>query len=121
MYPSIIQGVSVVPHFSFGCFLEHFGTEILWARFRAIQDVVVRNQVEDRCPFSLNVDTRHGCNVKAPDRAVALDVLTLITLPLLVGVAAAEGRIVYLDVAVVYALLSFLGVVALARYYDRGV
>jgi len=57
----------------------------------------------------------------APDRAVALDVLTLITLPLLVGVAAAEGRLVYLDVAVVYALLSFLGVVALARYYDRGV
>jgi multicomponent Na+:H+ antiporter subunit F len=57
----------------------------------------------------------------APNRAVALDVLTLITMPLMVAVAATSGRTIYLDVALVYAVLAFLGVVALARYYDRGI
>jgi len=56
----------------------------------------------------------------AADRAVALDVLTLIFTPAMVGYAVLSGRAVYLDVALVYALLSFLGVVALARYLDRG-
>ena len=56
----------------------------------------------------------------APNRAVALDVMTLITTPLMVGVAMASGRAIYLDVALVYAVLAFLGVVALARYYERG-
>ena len=57
----------------------------------------------------------------APNRAVALDVLTLITMPLLVGLAVMADRVIYLDVALVYAVLAFLGVVALARYYDRGI
>ena len=56
----------------------------------------------------------------AADRAVALDVLTLIVTPIMVGYAVLAGRSVYLDVALVYALLSFLGVIALARYLDRG-
>lgn len=56
----------------------------------------------------------------AADRAVALDVLTLVFTPVMVGYAVISGRAVYLDVALVYALLSFLGVIALARYLDRG-
>lgn len=56
----------------------------------------------------------------AADRAVALDVLTLVFTPVMVGYAVISGRSVYLDVALVYALLSFLGVIALARYLDRG-
>ena len=56
----------------------------------------------------------------AADRAVALDALTLIITPAMVGFAVFAGRAVYLDVALVYALLSFLGVIALARYLDRG-
>ena len=56
----------------------------------------------------------------AADRAVALDVLTLVVTPIMVGYAVLSGRSVYLDVALVYALLSFLGVIALARYLDRG-
>ena len=56
-----------------------------------------------------------------PSRAVALDVLTLITIPLLVGAAVMTGRAIYLDVALVYGLLSFLGVVSLARYFEKGV
>ena len=56
----------------------------------------------------------------AADRAVALDVLTLIVTPAMVAFAVVSGRGIYLDVALVYALLSFLGVIALARYLDRG-
>lgn len=54
------------------------------------------------------------------DRVVAFDTLTLMTVTLIVIVALAEGRGIYLDVAVVYALLSFLGVIAVARYLERG-
>jgi multicomponent Na+:H+ antiporter subunit F len=56
----------------------------------------------------------------AADRAVALDVLTLIVTPAMAAFAVLSGRAIYLDVALVYALLSFLGVIALARYLDRG-
>jgi len=56
----------------------------------------------------------------AADRAVALDVLTLVFAPAMVGYAVVSGRAVYMDVALVYSLLSFLGVIALARYLDRG-
>ncbi len=57
----------------------------------------------------------------APNRAVALDVLTLITMPLLVALALLAHRVIYLDVALVYAVLGFLGVVSLARYFERGI
>jgi len=58
---------------------------------------------------------------EAFSRAVALDVLTLITMPMMAGLALWVRRSIYLDVALVYAVLSFLGVMALARYADRGV
>ena len=56
----------------------------------------------------------------AADRAVALDSLTIMALSLIAIIAVIAGRIIYLDVALVYALVSFLGVVALARYLERG-
>ncbi|MCD4690978.1 cation:proton antiporter [bacterium] len=56
----------------------------------------------------------------AADRAVALDVLTLIFVPGMVALAVWSGRKIYLDVAPVYGVLSFLGVMSLARYFDRG-
>jgi len=55
-----------------------------------------------------------------PDRAVALDALTIISVSLMAVVALTAGRSIYLDVALVYALVSFLGIVALARYLERG-
>lgn len=58
---------------------------------------------------------------RAASRAVALDVLTLITMPMMAAYAIYAGRSIYLDVALVYGILSFLGVTALARYADRGV
>jgi len=56
----------------------------------------------------------------ATDRAVALDVVTLVLMPTMVGLAVFTGRVIYIDVALVYGLLSFLGVMSLARYLDRG-
>ncbi len=57
----------------------------------------------------------------AADRAVALDVMTLVFVPGMVALAVFSGRKIYLDVALVYAVLSFLGVMSLARYFDRGI
>jgi multicomponent Na+:H+ antiporter subunit F len=56
----------------------------------------------------------------SPDRVVAFDVLTVISVMGIVLLAMMEGRHIYLDVALVYALLSFLGVIAVARYLERG-
>ncbi len=57
----------------------------------------------------------------AADRAVALDAMTIIALSLISWIALTAGRIIYMDVALVYGLISFVGVVALARYIERGV
>lgn len=54
------------------------------------------------------------------DRVVAFDVLTIVSVTGIALVALAEGRGIYLDVALIYALLSFLGVIAVARYLERG-
>lgn len=56
----------------------------------------------------------------AADRAVALDSMTVISTSLIVLVALYAARTIYLDVALVYAILSFIGVVAVARYLEGG-
>ncbi len=61
--------------------------------------------------------------VKGPtsaDRAVALDILTNVTIVFLVLLGYYFGRFVYLDVALVYGILAFVGVIALARYLEGG-
>ncbi len=55
------------------------------------------------------------------DRAVALDGMTIIAISLIVFIAYFSNRIIYLDVAMVYALISFIGIVAVARYLERGI
>ena len=57
----------------------------------------------------------------APDRAVAMDTACTVTTALLVLLALFFKRSVYLDVALVYALLTFMGLVAIARYLERGI
>ena len=57
---------------------------------------------------------------RAADRVVAFDVLTIISVTGIVIVALVTGREIYLDVALVYALLSFLGVIVAARYLEGG-
>lgn len=56
----------------------------------------------------------------AADRTVALDTLTVISVSLIVLIALYSGRVIYLDVAMIYGILSFIGVVAVARYLEGG-
>lgn len=54
------------------------------------------------------------------DRLVAIDLMTIISIPLIVIIAHYADRFIYVDVAIVYGLLSFLGVLAVARYLEKG-
>lgn len=54
------------------------------------------------------------------DRVVTMDALTIITISLVVFVSFVTKREIYLDVSIVYALLSFLGVLAYARFKEGG-
>jgi multicomponent Na+:H+ antiporter subunit F len=61
--------------------------------------------------------------IKGPspvDRIVAFDGLTIVSITGILFAALAEQRGIYLDVALVYALLSFLGVIVVARFLERG-
>jgi len=55
------------------------------------------------------------------DRAVGLDTATTITTAMIVLFSQIFHRAIFLDVALVYAVLAFLGVIALARYLEGGV
>jgi len=54
------------------------------------------------------------------DRIVAVDLLTVISISLIALYAHVSGRFLYLDVALVYGLLSFLSVLAIARFLEKG-
>lgn len=54
-----------------------------------------------------------------PDRVVAIDLIGVIIVGVMVVDAAASGERAFLDVAIVMALISFVGTVAYARYVER--
>jgi len=54
------------------------------------------------------------------DRIAAVDMLTVVSISLIGLYAHVAGRLVYVDVALVYGVLSFLSVLAVARYLERG-
>ena len=54
------------------------------------------------------------------DRVAAVDMLTIISISVITLYADVSGRFIYLDVALVYGVLSFLSVLAVARYLERG-
>ena len=61
--------------------------------------------------------------IKGPsvlDRVVAFDVISIIAISVIAILAYLFRRFIYIDVALVYGLLSFLGVLVVARYYERG-
>ena len=51
-----------------------------------------------------------------PDRVVALDLVAFIVIAMIATYSISSGHPVYLDVAVVLALVAFLGTIAFARY-----
>ncbi len=56
----------------------------------------------------------------APDRIIALDNLTTTTTAALVLLAYIFQRYIYIDVSLIYGVLSFIGVLTLARYLEGG-
>jgi multicomponent Na+:H+ antiporter subunit F len=55
------------------------------------------------------------------DRVVALDLLTTIGISVVAAHAVATGQDVFLDVAILLALIAFLSTVAFANYVERGI
>jgi len=55
----------------------------------------------------------------AADRVIALDLLSMLVVAFLVTVSLHARETSYLDVAIAYACIAFLGTVALARYISR--
>jgi multicomponent Na+:H+ antiporter subunit F len=53
------------------------------------------------------------------DRVVALDLIGLLAMGFILAFTILSGRRVFLDVAVIMALIIFLGTVAFARYLER--
>lgn len=54
-----------------------------------------------------------------PDRVVALDLMTVIVLGMIAGYGIGAGQPVFLDVAIVLALVSFVATIAFAAYVER--
>ena len=56
---------------------------------------------------------------KMPDRVVALDLMVTLGMGIIAVYSIATGQSVFLDVATVLALISFLGTTAFAYYLQR--
>ena len=54
------------------------------------------------------------------DRIAAIDMLTIVSISTIAFYALVADRFIYLDAALVYGVLSFLAVIAVARYLERG-
>lgn len=54
-----------------------------------------------------------------PDRVIAIDLIGILIVCVLVVKAGDSGQQAFLDVAMVLALISFVGTVAYARYLER--
>jgi len=55
----------------------------------------------------------------AADRVVALDTLSIIVTAALVLLSYVFKRYIYIDVALIYGVLGFIGVIVIARYLER--
>ena len=56
----------------------------------------------------------------APDRIVGLDTINTIVIVLMVVFGATFNEVIYIDVAIVYALLSFISTLFIAKYLEGG-
>ena len=55
------------------------------------------------------------------DRVISFDVITVSSIALIAIIANMLGRIIYLDIAIVYGVLSFLSVIIISRYLEKGI
>ncbi|KYK24311.1 cation:proton antiporter [Thermoplasmatales archaeon SM1-50] len=56
----------------------------------------------------------------APDRVVGVDTINTIVIVSMVAFGTAFREIIYIDVAIVYALLSFISTLFIAKYLQGG-
>jgi multicomponent Na+:H+ antiporter subunit F len=56
----------------------------------------------------------------APDRIVGLDTVNTIVVVGMVIFGAAYNEVIYIDVAIVYALLSYISTLFIAKYLEGG-
>ena len=63
---------------------------------------------------------RVGIGPTVPDRIVGLDTVNTIVVTTMVLLGAAFNEALYIDVAIVYALLSFVSTLFIARYIEKG-
>lgn len=56
----------------------------------------------------------------APDRVVGLDTINTIVIAAMVIFGVAAGSVIYIDVAIVYALLSYISTLFIAKYLEGG-
>lgn len=61
---------------------------------------------------------RIGKGPTAPDRTVAIDILGVILVGFCALLSLLTGRDFYMSVAIAWALLSFIGTIALAKYLE---
>ncbi len=60
--------------------------------------------------------------IKGPttfDRIAAFDTMTISTIGLIGIISYLSSRVIYLDIAIVYGLLSFLGVIIISKYLEK--
>ena len=61
---------------------------------------------------------RIGRGPSAPDRTVAIDILGIVIVGFCAILGLTTGRDFYLNVAIAWALLSFIGTIALAKFLE---
>jgi len=55
-----------------------------------------------------------------PDRVVGVDTLNTLIVAEMILLGAAYDRVIYIDIAIVYALLSYIGTLVIAKYLQGG-
>ncbi len=55
-----------------------------------------------------------------PDRVVAMDAINTLVVSIMVLLGLLYRQVVFVDVAIVYAMLSFVGTLFIARYLGKG-
>ena len=61
---------------------------------------------------------RVGCGPTAPDRTVAVDTLGTLIVGFCCLMALKTGQDFYMNIAITWALVSFIGTIALAKYLE---
>ncbi len=56
----------------------------------------------------------------AADRVVGLDTINTIVVALMIVLSVAYNQLIYVDIAIVYALLSFVSTLYIAKYLEGG-